>query len=345
MQTGVGQSGMDPVFKRLKNIVSTFNRSPKAWACLQRKEREAGMERTKKLKQCIENRWGSEFDMVERFLEIQSHVNAALVEEGRASKALCADESKQLMIFKEETQVIRQLISSLQSQSEPLFPWAVCALNAVRKTMSEKIESGGDHERDFKGKEISKNFLRHLLLAMDSADHIRDVLRDPAPLTLAIAFMDPRYKSVIPSYYGVDSLMQIKETTESCVERFHLDCVGRDEDDLMCVEEPSIHPDVDKKKMMTDLANRMFADALVPPSTGEWERYLQQPLCDRTKENSLQWWKKKESEFPRLSKVARVLLSMSSSAVDWRRGTGDGGHHSTAEDDIDLRRTKGVRKR
>jgi hypothetical protein len=60
--------------------------------------------------------------------------------------------------------------------------------------------------------------------------------------------------------------------------------------------------------MMTDLANRMFADALVPPSTGEWERYLQQPLCDRTKENSLQWWKKKESEFPRLSKVARVLL-------------------------------------
>ena len=47
MQTGVGQSGMDPVFKRLKNIVSTFNRSPKAWACLQRKEREAGMERTK----------------------------------------------------------------------------------------------------------------------------------------------------------------------------------------------------------------------------------------------------------------------------------------------------------
>lgn len=136
--------------------MSTFNRSPKAWACLQRKEREAGMERTKKLKQCIENRWGSEFDMVERFLEIQSHVNAALVEEGHAIKALCADESKQLMIFKEETQVIRQLISSLQSQSEPLFPWAVCALNTVRKTMSEKIESGGDHERDFKGKEISR---------------------------------------------------------------------------------------------------------------------------------------------------------------------------------------------
>lgn len=79
----------------------------------------------------------------------------------------------------------------------------------------------------------------------------------------------------------------------------------------MCVEKPSIHPDVHKKKMMKDLENKMIADALVPvvpPSTGEWERYLQQPLCDRTKENSLQWWKKKESEFPRLSKVARVLL-------------------------------------
>jgi hypothetical protein len=92
--------------------------------------------------------------------------------------------------------------------------------------MSERIESGGDHERDF----------THLLLAMDSAAHIRDVVRDPAPLTLAIVFMDPRYKSVIPSYsgyYGVDSLMQIKETTESCVERFHLDCEERDEYDLI----------------------------------------------------------------------------------------------------------------
>jgi hypothetical protein len=53
-------------------------------ARLEKAERECGIDRPKKLKQSIENKWESQFDMVERFLQIQKYVNIALVEGGHA---------------------------------------------------------------------------------------------------------------------------------------------------------------------------------------------------------------------------------------------------------------------
>jgi hypothetical protein len=48
----------------------------------------------------IDNKWESQYDMVEQFLQIQTHVNMALVEGGYA------DEVKLLEVFKEESKVM-----------------------------------------------------------------------------------------------------------------------------------------------------------------------------------------------------------------------------------------------
>ena len=307
MHAALEKSGMNEVMKRLKDIVSTFNCSTKLWACLEKAERAGGIDRPKKLKQSIETRWGSHYDMVERFLQIQKYVNIALVEGGHACKALCADEVMQLEVFKEESQIIRKLTSSLQSQSEVLFPRAVCSLHALKEKLLHRKEILSSDARDGRRKEIADTFLQELLAAFQSTIHIQEVVEFPTPLTLAISFMDPRYRDVIMKYHGVDSLKKVKEMVGTCVEHFHQD----DESDCIRVEKEHMGEEaIAEKSEMMELDDLMFGgvvDSGKESSQDEWERYQQLPSCERWKD-PLQWWRSREYELPTLSKAARVLL-------------------------------------
>jgi hypothetical protein len=193
---------MNEVMKRLKDIVSTIDSLlDKALGMSGRGRKRRWHRSTERLKQSIENRWESHYDMVERFLQIQKHVNIVLVEGDYACKVLCADEVMQLEVFKEGSQVIRKLTSSLQSQSEALFPRAVCSPHALKEELLRRKEIPSSDARDFRRKEIADTCLQELLAAFQSTIHIQEVIGYTTPLTLAISFMDPRYRDVITKYH------------------------------------------------------------------------------------------------------------------------------------------------
>jgi len=108
----------------------------------------------------------------------------------------------------------------------------------------------------------------------------------------------------------VHSLEIIEKTINDCVEHFHLDeidcqkSVEEEEEDVMLVEESATKDD--DMDVLDLLDDECLQSSIKKPELTEFERYQQEPPCKMSKD-VLQWWKEKESEYPKLSKVARVL--------------------------------------
>eukprot|EP01028_Stygiella_incarcerata_P012661 TRINITY_DN80198_c0_g1_i1.p1 TRINITY_DN80198_c0_g1~~TRINITY_DN80198_c0_g1_i1.p1 ORF type:complete len:418 (-),score=87.40 TRINITY_DN80198_c0_g1_i1:135-1388(-) len=289
------------ILERLKDIAPTFHCSTKfghVW------KGRKGVDRPKKLKQSVENRLGLQYDMVKRFLQIQKCVNIALVEGDHGSK----NDVMQLEVFKEEWEIIRKLTSSLQSQSEVLFPRAICFFRALKANLLHRKEILRYDARDRRRSEVAEMFLQELLAAFQTTVHIQEIVESPVPLTLAVSFMDPRYRDVILKYHGEEFLKEVRDMIQKCVDHFHLErkssCAHVEKEDAM-----KTVPEISE---MMELDDEMFADVFVDSTTvsreDEWERYQRLPFCERWKD-PLQWWKDREHELPTLSKVGHDLFS------------------------------------
>ena len=80
VKTALTNSGslLDKLFAKSRKVVGHFHHSNLATEALLKEQREAGISRPKKLEQDVPTRWNSSFYMLQRLVELRTHVSNVL---------------------------------------------------------------------------------------------------------------------------------------------------------------------------------------------------------------------------------------------------------------------------
>ncbi|KAK7933157.1 hypothetical protein WMY93_004053 [Mugilogobius chulae] len=299
---------------RIRRICTFFHRSPLASRVLQEKQRLLGLP-PHKLKSDVATRWNSCYEMLERFLEQQPAICAALlspqVRRCGSSTDISTLNEADVTNAEEIAQALKPMRDATHIMSEDSTPTlsVVAPLHAqmLNDTLPDCSDSPVIHEiKQAINGDLSKRY---------TSEHSKRLLYTASTL-------DPRFKTL--PFLTEEQREEIHErvleeaTQEVGENSDEADVRQEDVEQLLPREDEASAPK--RKTALLDLLGKTFTEVSVPhksttiSSEEELKKYLAVPSLPLS-EDPLEWWRFNEGNFPLLSRQAKRYLCIPGTSV------------------------------
>ncbi|GFR88462.1 zinc finger BED domain-containing protein 4 [Elysia marginata] len=288
---------------RLKALVAFFHHSTIGTNHLKDAHRNSHSA-FRKLKRELETRWNSTYEMIESYLDQHDQV----------TQALCLSGKQTMCITTDELDVLRKAMATL----EPFYE-ATVELSSERHTTVAKVIPLVDILKEMVSSDDSP---LAVLLHQQLQERFKTVDRRPhlhCHLTMATA-LDPRYK--LNGFLSTDSSDRAVQMLKEVASTILLpQCSTAQE--AKAAEEKPIPPPAKKPKSLlwASFDQQVEGKQHVTPNTAtelEVCRHLEAESIPR-EANPLEYWRNHCASLPRLSLIARDVLSIPATSVPGER--------------------------
>ncbi|XP_042070641.1 E3 SUMO-protein ligase ZBED1 [Haplochromis burtoni] len=319
-QKGMAVQKVSHLLAKMRRIVSFFHRSTTGCNVFMKKQQLLQLS-GKKLIQDVPTRWNSSHDMMERYLEQQAAVYAAMADN---------TVKKSMKNIQNLTQEEHALAENLVTVMKTLKTVTVMMCEASSPTASMILP-------------LKMNILNSMAQSGDDSPAVRDVKKniredlekryaDPALQNYLhkCTALDPRFKSL----RHLDNVTQLRVygalTTELVLSIEQDQAAGTTETATSAEtqaanssDSPSASPP-EKKSAMKELFGELFMSQ--EPRTRSAAEVAEEEInlyrladCIPTDDNPLRWWKEHHSLYPHLSKLAQCYLVVPGTSVPSER--------------------------
>lgn len=317
LQAGLSVRRIQTLLKAGKKIVQHFHHSTVAAEALRKKQRENNKSEKVLLQECV-TRWNSGFMMLERLLEQRWHVTAVLDEEKRAAtskakkKAVVRNlDTKQWGLAAELVDVLQPFTLATTFLSAQNNVSVSCVLPLMDRLQASLKPSGKDCQAL---KEFKKRACRDIRTRF-SFDEF-----NPESIAVLTSALDPRFKALhyLTAGQGEQVATRIIKRCEDSVKKEATD-EGECSSASSSIPPPCKRKKIASREAITDL-DALFGpedkcDTTIPV---EVQRYFADPPASRS-DDPLQWWRKNESRFPHVAKLARTYLAIPATSTPSER--------------------------
>ena len=310
VKAGLKQPQVSTAVARCSRIIAFFHRSPRASHVLSEKQEALGCN-SHKLIQDVDTRWNSTFEMVERIIEQQASICAALADQKRLD-LLPKDAEFQILeelvtVLKPFKEVTHQVSAQVYVTISAIWP----ILHHLRVQALRVVSS------DSLAIQAMKKEMKQNLDGRYKSESIIEML-DKA------CFVDPRFKRM-PFLSDSETTTLHNNIVEEMVKYTPSDI--DDDDEAVCIgSEGTDQPPAKKPKT---LLGQLLGDMFSKPNENrplsrrqkaeeELKRYLDEPSPD-IDDCPLKWWKQHHSRFTAISKVAKQTLCIPATSTPSER--------------------------
>ena len=341
VKKGLAVEGLGEVLGRCRKLVSHFNHSSIAKEALKSKQKQLG-QNVKSLKQDLDTRWNSTFDMIESVINNDEAVSSVL----RIDTKYCA-----LLLSPQE-------INTLTDVKAVLMPWKklTVMMSADKYPTLSLVAPSINHllTKLLQDNPLDTELVQNMKKAMANDLKTRYQQEEIKKLLLSAAFLDPRLralefivcndnnKSEEQKKLAVDA---DKKMVKAEIKRrmILLDTKPQVKSEA-CEIPPEGNPPLPscsaitdgqlpskKPKLEPNLFDDFFSDIMVtkvePPTSSmmrakkELKLYLTLPVTTTPDStfNQLEWWKQNEVQLPMMSRVAKSILSIPATSTPSER--------------------------
>ncbi|XP_054272583.1 zinc finger BED domain-containing protein 4-like [Macrosteles quadrilineatus] len=305
------QKSVEPanqMIAKVKSIVAHFKRSNKAALKLVKYQEQSGIKEPKRLIQDIVTRWNSTFFMLERFVLLEEAIKHSLALLDTGLTPLTADEwevCKQLCSILEPFHEVTKEMSTEKyltaSKVIPITKGLKSAITKLSRNVSKDLV-----------KTISSNMLKGI-------DERFPNLEKSKSFSLC-TFLDPKYKHYL--FQEASTERETKDNVIKLVTGFinqkAKDSTIQETDEPNPLEaegktKVSVWDDCDETIRKVKPQGTAYSSAI-----REVQRYMDDPPISR-KENSLEWWKKHQYDYPNLSAIVKLRCNLVATSVPSER--------------------------
>ncbi|XP_054592246.2 E3 SUMO-protein ligase ZBED1-like [Nothobranchius furzeri] len=313
---------------KLRHIVTFFHRSTTASRILKEKQKLLQLKQHK-LTIDVVTRWNSALEMLERFLEQQPAISAALLspEVRRNEKDLCSLKEEDITDAEDVVRALKPMKKATEVMSEEKSPTLsmIAPLRALLLKEMTSLPEDSKVVKDMKN-EIKKNLSTRYV--------------NQTAMLHAASAVDPRFKAL--PFLG-------EEEQEHTFSRLQAEAVGgmeeeasnQDEVDEMEEEEENNPPAPNPKQ--SSALESLLGEAYIPrEERGHAKKTLAEVAEDEIKryrarrpaglqDNPLVWWRENEKEYPLLARMAKRYLCVPGTSVASERVFSTAGDIITAK--------------
>ncbi|XP_030235893.1 zinc finger BED domain-containing protein 1-like [Gadus morhua] len=316
---------------RVRRITTFFHRSTIANSMLEQKQKLLDLP-THKLKTDVVTRWNSGYEMLQRFLEQQPAICAALLSSDvrRSGSDICTLNENDITDAEDIMQALRPMFVATKIVSEEKNPTLSIIAPVHAKLLNDTHQAMGDKPivRDIKqaiNQDLQK---RYSTVEEKNTLHTASAL-DPRFKSLPFLTTDDisaTYSKLVVEAASLQLTIRQEEQGTSSASGIEMD--GQD---LEVLEEPQPK----RRSGLADLLGETFSTTAPLKSAfskaeEEVNRYQEaSPLP--LEENPLNWWKAHEKMYPFLAKLAKRYLSIPGTSVSAERVFSTAGDIGTAQ--------------
>ena len=168
---------------RVGRLVSHFHRSPKATYKLRVKQKLLGLAEHKLINDCI-TRWGSTYEMLQRFLEQQKAICAMLLDDGENRSLMPSVD--EIATIEELNSILKHFYQATEILSEELYP-TIGVVSPILNRFLTILLAEDEEDKDVT-KKIKEKIKQDLTTRYQDGD-IKNVLQ-------ISMYLDPRFKQL-----------------------------------------------------------------------------------------------------------------------------------------------------
>jgi len=318
------------LLKKAKAIVKFFRNSPKASRILESQQSALRLESPKKLKLENKTRWNSSYKMMKRLIAIRPAVSSSLATAvGKTRKKPPPDlTSEEWALLAGIRNVLRPFKDATKFISQEVHPTIGFVFPILRRILKHYLLS---HDSDAVSVRAFK-----VALKQDLSERWGILLENVSEPILLSVYLDPRFKSFL-FVEEETSRIQLVAKAKAVANKW-MGSILLSLDQVQQQVLPVINDE--RRQTLVDLFGDIVILHATDPDSGslrtleqELERYnqianisfLSQANGKENVTDILSWWKLHQTEYPRLSEVARKVLCLTATSVPCERVFSRGG--------------------
>ncbi|CAI5682133.1 unnamed protein product [Oreochromis niloticus] len=325
------------VLGRVRRITGFFNRSTVANHALEQKQKMLQLP-THKLKTDVCTRWNSAYDMLQRFLEQQPAICAALLspEVRKSSTDIFTLNETDIGNTEEIVRALKSMQVATTVMSEEKNPTLSLVAPLLAQLLHDTQDNIGDTAlvRNIK-QSISQDLKKRYASTVERNTLYTASALDPRFKTLPFLSLEERQETYARVVAEAITLQEEKRQQPICEPEAHEHHEKPDETEQN-PRPPLIPAKMRKSCGLTDLLGQTYGDVGAPPkslsATAEEEvkRYQEVTPLALT-EDPLSWWKSHEEVYPFLATLAKRYLCIPGTSVSAERVFSTAGDIVTAK--------------
>ena len=288
VKVGLKQHDVHTAVSRCSRLVTYFRKSTQASTLLANKQEALGMKKHKLL-QDVDTRWNSTYDMIQRVMEQQAAICAALLEQKRMDLLPKDNELKLL-------EDIIDILKPFKDVTEQMSGQAYVTLSAVRPILhflKSKVLQPLDSES--RSVQNIKNEMRSNLC-------LRYQLPMVSKLLDVACFVDPRFKAM--PFFDSEQLEELYQHVQDLLTTENIQETPVEVQEVIELDqEPTAKATTGIGKLLSDMYCKVASIKNVSTESQikvEIERYRSEP-SPHVDTNPLAWWKENEGRFPKIA--------------------------------------------
>ncbi|KAK9961837.1 hypothetical protein ABG768_007237 [Culter alburnus] len=322
-QAGLKLPNVARLLGRVRHIAKFFHRSTMATRILKEKQKLLQLN-AHKLKIDVVTRWNSALEMLERFLEQQPAISAALLSPDvrRNEKDLCSLKEEDITDAEDVVRALKPMKTATQVMSEEKCPTlsVIAPLHALLLKEMTSLPEDSRVVKDTKD-EIKKNLSTRIASAID-------------PRFKALPFLNEEERDRTFSRLQTEAVCGMEE------DAYNQDAVADEVDGVE--EEVEPQPPAPKQFKQSSALESLLGEAYRPQQevgpqktkAAEAEDEIKRYRAGRPaglQDNPLIWWRENEKEYPLLARMAKRYLCVPGTSVTSERVFSTAGDIITAK--------------
>nr|XP_023657651.1 zinc finger BED domain-containing protein 1-like [Paramormyrops kingsleyae] len=320
---------------RVRRISTFFKRSTTASYVLRQKQKLLELPEHKLITDVV-TRWNSAHDMLERFLEQQPAVSAALLsnELRKTEKEVCTLCESEITSAEEIVDAMKPMKIATLVMSKESSP----TLSVVAPLHAQLIQ-------DFQESRADSEIVKEIKAAIcqDLSKRYMDQQKETMYVCSAL---DPRFKALpfLPDDEREEIYLRITAEARRIQELFQEEAEvipGEEDNHVEDKDDIPASPPPKKKKDLCCLADLLGSTYSAGPvvrhrttqaqAEEEMSRYKEAPPLSLAEGSPLSWWKEHQNEYPLMSRLAKVYLCIPGTSVSSERVFSTAGDIVTAQ--------------
>ncbi|XP_028837232.1 zinc finger BED domain-containing protein 1-like [Denticeps clupeoides] len=304
---------------RVRRISTFFKRSTTASHVLRQKQKLLELPEYKLMTDVV-TRWNSAHDMLERFLEQQPALSAALLsnELRKTEKEVCTLCESDITSAEEIVDAMKPMKIATLVMSKESSP----TLSVVAPLHAQLIQ-------DFQESRADSEIVKEIKAAIcqDLSKRYMDQQKETMYVCSAL---DPRFKALpfLPDYEREEIYLRITAEARRIQELFQEEAEvipGEEDNHVEDKDDIPASPPPKKKKDLCCLADLLGSTYSAGPAVRhrttqaqteeEMSRYKEAPALSLAEGSPLSWWKEHQNEYPLMSRLAKVYLCIPGTSV------------------------------
>ncbi|KAL2102146.1 hypothetical protein ACEWY4_001314 [Coilia grayii] len=326
---------------RVRHIAKFFHRSTTATRVLKEKQKLLQL-KEHKLTIDVVTRWNSALEMLERFLEQQPAISAALMspEVRRNETDLCSLKEGDITDAEDVVRALKPMKTATQVMSEEKTPTlsVIAPLHSLLLKEMTSLPDDSKVVKDLKD-EIKKNLSMRYVNQKDML-HVASAID---PRFKALPFLSEEERESTFSTLKTEAISEMEEEASSLCIQCIFSLYSHTQQDDADGEEEDVGPQPAAPDAMPSSALEcLLGDAYRPRDEGEAQKSRAEKVEDEIRryrsrrpaglqDNPLAWWRENENEYPLLARMAKRYLCVPGTSVASERVFSTAGDIITAK--------------